>query len=207
MRLKYYLRGLGLGVLITTIILMISFRIHGTSLSDDEIRERAKKLGMIVPETEQSQDDTEAFHTLDEPQEGDTQKPDDEDSQTTDDGQNSQADENPPVSENPENSDSPENPAVPSNPDNPSAAEPEGGATNPENPPQTGTVTITVARGEVCRQIAEDLKSHNLVSDAEEFRLYMFHNGYDSLIQQGSFEIPYGATYEQIAALLTTKRE
>ncbi len=46
MKLKYYLRGLGTGILVSTIILMISFQGRTTELSDDEIIARAKSLGM-----------------------------------------------------------------------------------------------------------------------------------------------------------------
>lgn len=47
MKLKYYLRGLGLGILFTTIILMIAFHTHPNDISDDEVIRRAKKLGMV----------------------------------------------------------------------------------------------------------------------------------------------------------------
>ena len=41
MKLKYYLRGLGIGIIVTTLILMISFSMHKTEISDEEIIERA----------------------------------------------------------------------------------------------------------------------------------------------------------------------
>ena len=51
MKLKYYLRGIGIGMIVTTVILMIAFSVHREQpLSDDEIRERAEQLGMIMPE-------------------------------------------------------------------------------------------------------------------------------------------------------------
>ncbi len=50
MKLKYYLRGLGIGIIITTIILMIGFSRKGSSLSDEEIIERASRLGMVMQE-------------------------------------------------------------------------------------------------------------------------------------------------------------
>ena len=45
MKFKYYLRGLGIGILISTIILSISFAMKKNDLSDDEIIARAKELG------------------------------------------------------------------------------------------------------------------------------------------------------------------
>jgi len=51
MKLKYYLRGLGIGMIVTALILGISFsnRQDQTSqiMTDDQIRERAAELGMV----------------------------------------------------------------------------------------------------------------------------------------------------------------
>lgn len=47
MKLKYYMRGIGIGVLVTTIILVIAFAFSGNNISDEEIINRAKKLGMV----------------------------------------------------------------------------------------------------------------------------------------------------------------
>lgn len=53
MRFKYYLRGVGLGILFSTIILMIAFHSHGSNISDDEVIQRAKELGMVWSEDEE----------------------------------------------------------------------------------------------------------------------------------------------------------
>ena len=49
MKLKYYLRGLGIGMIVTALILGISFshRQGQETLTDDQIRERAEQLGMV----------------------------------------------------------------------------------------------------------------------------------------------------------------
>lgn len=134
-------------------------------MSDEEIIQRARKIGMVMSDSEReseeealSQEDTQA-----------------EDGQAeegqTDDGQQE------------------------------GTSEGEGRQTGEQS------VTITVSQGEVCRQIAEDLAGNGLVDDAEEFRKFMYQNGYDSLILEGDFTIPYGASYEEIATILTTKIE
>ena len=51
MKFKYYLRGLGIGILISTIILSVSFAMKKNDLSDDEIIARAKELGMVMEDT------------------------------------------------------------------------------------------------------------------------------------------------------------
>lgn len=48
MKLKYFMRGLGLGILLTTILLSIAFRYSDTyKLSTEEIIQEAEKLGMV----------------------------------------------------------------------------------------------------------------------------------------------------------------
>ena len=47
MRLKFYLRGAGIGVVVTTIVLAIIFAMNPKSITDDEIKQRAKQLGMM----------------------------------------------------------------------------------------------------------------------------------------------------------------
>ena len=47
MKLKYYLRGLGIGMMVTAIVLTLSFTSRRSgNLTDSEIRERARNLGM-----------------------------------------------------------------------------------------------------------------------------------------------------------------
>ena len=69
MKLKYYLRGLGIGIIVTTVILAVSFSKKEIKMSDEEIMARAAQLGMVMQETETTeQGDTEQHqegpHTL-----------------------------------------------------------------------------------------------------------------------------------------------
>jgi hypothetical protein len=67
LRFKYYLRGLSLGIIITTIILTISVRLQGGIMTDDRVIERAKELGMVIPGDDgasQSEQNTEIITPL-----------------------------------------------------------------------------------------------------------------------------------------------
>ena len=44
MKLKYYLRGLGIGIIVTTVILAVSFSKKEIKMSDEEIMARAAQL-------------------------------------------------------------------------------------------------------------------------------------------------------------------
>lgn len=51
MKLKYYLRGLGVGIVVTAVILTIANHL-GNKMSDEDIIKRAAKLGMVMKEDE-----------------------------------------------------------------------------------------------------------------------------------------------------------
>lgn len=51
MNLKYYLRGLGIGIIVTALIMGIAAGGKKQVLSDEEIRERARELGMVEEST------------------------------------------------------------------------------------------------------------------------------------------------------------
>ena len=68
MNLKYYLRGLGVGIVVTALIMGISLGGKKESLSDKEIKARASELGMVeagttlkdnLPEKEEQQEKDE----------------------------------------------------------------------------------------------------------------------------------------------------
>lgn len=52
MKFKYYLRGLGIGIFVSTVILSVSFALKKPAMSDEEVIARAEELGMILPEEE-----------------------------------------------------------------------------------------------------------------------------------------------------------
>ena len=56
MKLKYYLRGIGIGVIVATLVMTVSSGIHNNNLSDETIIKEAQKLGMIMPENTESKD-------------------------------------------------------------------------------------------------------------------------------------------------------
>jgi hypothetical protein len=64
LKFKYYLRGIGLGILFATLLMTAAIYYHGNSISDQEIIERAQGLGMVMS-SEQETDDAEATETAD----------------------------------------------------------------------------------------------------------------------------------------------
>jgi hypothetical protein len=58
MKLKYYLRGLGIGIIASTFLLMIAFSQYKPTMSDEEIMVRATDLGMVMSHNYQAQEET-----------------------------------------------------------------------------------------------------------------------------------------------------
>ena len=201
MRLKYYLRGLGLGIIFAVFIMMVGYRNHGSSMSDSEIIEKAKALGMV--ETEDSsgmKNDKKTDNKTDKKSDKktDTSEPDTTiaDTSAAEDTQNGT-----------DNTDA-DNIAGTADADTtaPSdVAATDSAASDAAQPQQNTTFTVTVGSGDTCRMIAERLQAAGIIDDAEKFRAYMGQKGVDQFIADGSHEIPYGASYDDIINILTQK--
>ena len=73
------------------------------------------------------------------------------------------------------------------------------------NEDEADYVIIKVEKGDVCRNISTALEELNIIEDAEDFRKYMGKKGYASSIHTGEFKIPKDATYDEIAKILIKK--
>ena len=201
MRLKYYLRGLGLGIIFAVFIMMVGYHNHGSSMSDSEIIEKAKALGMV--ETEESsgmKSDKKTDNKTDEKSDKktDTSEPDTTiaDTSAAEDTQigtdNTDADNIAGTAD--------ADTTAPSD-----VAATDSAASDAAQPQQNTTFTVTVGSGDTCRMIAERLQAAGIIDDAEKFRAYMGQKGVDQFIADGSHEIPYGASYDDIINILTQK--
>lgn len=201
MRLKYYLRGLGLGIIFAVFIMMVGYRNHGSSMSDSEIIEKAKALGMVETEdTSGMKSDKKTDNKTDEKSDKkiDTSEPDTtiadtsaaEDTQTGTD--NTDADNIAGTAD--------VDTTAPSD-----VAATDSAASDAAHPQQNTTFTVTVGSGDTCRMIAERLQAAGIIDDAEKFRAYMGQKGVDQFIADGNHEIPYGASYDDIINILTQK--
>lgn len=202
MRLKYYLRGLGLGIIFAVFIMMVGYRNHGSSMSDSQIIEKAKALGMV--ETE----DSSGMKT-DNKTDGKTDKKIDSSEPDTSTADTSTAEDTQTGTDNTDadnttdtaNADT----TAPSDAAATDAAAADAAGADAAQPQQNTTFTITVGGGDTCRMIAERLQTAGIIDDAEKFRVYMGQKGVDQFIADGSHEIPYGASYDDIINILTQK--
>jgi hypothetical protein len=75
MRLKYYLRGAGSGILVATLLLTIAYAFAEPAISDEDVIARAKKLGMVeAQEIEGESEDAEDQKSQDASEDAEDQK-------------------------------------------------------------------------------------------------------------------------------------
>lgn len=203
MKLKYYLRGLGIGILVTTVILSLA-GVGRKNMTDEEVVKRAKELGMV---------ESTLLSDLPDQTKTDEVRPTEPEISLQ-----------PETSEPEESASTPETPVAPeettTTPETPAA--PEETTTTPETPvvpeetpvsPEDGnpdtpageTVTLVIGRGESSTTVSKNLKKAGIVEDAAAFDRFLCNNGYDKKIITGTYEIPYGASEEEIAKIITRK--
>lgn len=192
MKLKYYLRGLGIGIFITTIILSISFKGRKESLTDEEIIQRAQELGMV--QQEETEDSKEIV-----------KKADVETSENQEDKKNVKQpmnkDQEDKIQEDKDQEDK-EQSKEESKPEDSEQAEEEVESASTK---KREMVQIDIVGGMSSDAIAQALFNAQLVDDAITFNHFLIENNYDKNLLVGSFAVPKEATYEEIAKILTTK--
>lgn len=217
MNLKYYLRGLGVGIVVTSLILGIGLGSRKETLSNEEIKERARELGMVEESITVAE---AAAQKEEEAQEAEvTVAPVPE--------ENAESDAEPIVNAEPEVSGEPavstgaapetsEEPNVSAASEPAASTAPEAGAT-PEagvkpvadeaeedsgTAPEKEIVDITINPGEGSYVISQKLEQSGLIDDAAEYDAYLCDNGYHTKLRAGVHKIPMGSTREEIAKLL-----
>lgn len=196
MKLKYYLRGMGIGVIITTLILMVAFHLHQNEpLSDDEIRARAEQMGMVMadelPERDKLSDNE--LPDADEVELDDTEP---EDTDLAESKADTPSDEAADVQkDDTAANDTEKNDAAKDD----TAAKPAKDVIE--------QVEISIVGGEYSADVCKKLKRAGLIEDTEDFNRYLSDGGYDSLIQPGNYVIPLGSDYDTIIAMITEKVE
>lgn len=221
MRLKYFLRGVGIGILVTTIILTAT---HASErrMSDSEVIDRAIELGMSFsashsgqqssteessPEESSTGQETSGDDVTDDLQhDGETetemgsQSPSETVSESTSDGETSPGKESEAVTgmttqaitETTETTTE----LTTENNNAGSAA----GVMNNEV-----TCTINITKGMSSRTVCDMLKQNGIIEDAADFDRYLIKTGYDDKIRVGEVEVNSGMTYEELTASLYKK--
>lgn len=198
---KYYMRGVGVGILVCALILIISRMNTGAVISDEEVISRARELGMIESGEQSLTEATSVSDVTESPQEPSVSAS----PETTPE---------PEIAASPEETGEPyEDPFPEPSPD--ASEEPSPEASPEPSPEETPSdeddplltdlvyVTLTIYGGNSSDTVARRAEELGLVTNAKEFDEYLVSNGYANRIRVGSFQIPLGASYEYIAKAIT----
>lgn len=196
MKLRYYLRGLGIGIVVTALIMGMATK-DGIPLTDAEIKAKAYELGMVESDSLKLSD-----------VQGSTPAP-----KPTEALKNTEA---PQITAAPENTETPQTTKAPESTAAPqSTAKPQNTAAPEQSPAATGepatsetegTVTIVIQSGASSYSVSKQLAEAGLVADAAAYDAYLCDNGYSRIISVGIYEIAIGTGEEQIAKIITKTR-
>lgn len=179
MKLKYYLRGLGIGMLVTALIMGFTTR-DGRPLTDAEIKAAAAELGMV---------ESDSLRLADLPQ-NEPQEPE-------------KAPETTPES-CPEETLEPTGEQVTPEPGAEATPGPEKESEAVSEP--AADISITVNAGASSRTVCNRLEEAGVITDAAEYDKYLCDQGYSKRICVGIFEIPADASWEEIAKIITRSK-
>lgn len=187
MKLRYYLRGLGIGIVVTALIMGITGK-DSVALTDAEIKAKAYELGMVEGDSIKLSD----LQPTASARPSDTAPP--EAARTP------EATAKPTVTEKPEATKAPEGTAKPSVTNSPAATE------NPDAGSPDGVAVVVIMPGADSYSVSRQLEELGLVPDAGAYDRYLCDNGYSTTISIGTYEIALGADEEQIAKIITKSR-
>ena len=215
MKIRYYLRGLGLGILVTAVFFLLGDN-SSQNLSDEMIKERAKELGMIEStvladmgtkseeETELSEIETES--------EGMGMTTEEESisevvtEETAIEGETAllepSSEESVEVTEELTSEEITEDSSVISSEESTEESDKEF---SEEKEEETGTgqfVSIVVNNGEGSDTVSRRLYEAGLIGDASAFDQYLMQNKYDRKIAAGEHLIEMGSSWGKIAKVL-----
>jgi len=228
-KLQYYLRGLGIGIVVTALIMGLTGR-EPLPLTDAEIKAKAAELGMVEPDavrlpaqTDEPDSDEEPSQISgeeesvspeargsDEPDITSTIVPTGESGEilTASGEENSgeeSSDEGSEGSSDAESGDGEE----PSEAGEPSEDADTNTASETEDALSAGeeeTVSVTIQAGTGSAAVCKQLEEAGLIENAHSFDRYLIDNGYSKKISIDSFEVPVGATEDEIAKIITKTR-
>lgn len=212
MKIRYYLRGLGLGILFTTVFFWVGGNSKQT-MSDEMIKERAKELGMIE-NTVLADIGNTAGDSIEESVDADetvsieistnleVESTEEIDTEAVMEETSSKTEEETSIEETQEVLSEEETLSeVELEPESSSVEE--MAAEEVEDTPESGQIiSIVVNKGEGSDTVSRRLYEAGLVDDPYEYDRYLMQNKYDRKIGAGEHLIPAGSSWQEIAQLL-----
>lgn len=235
MKLKYYMRGIGVGILFSIMVFLIVGK-EDPQMTDEQIIAAAKELGMEEKKTidlsglnptpvasiDDKGDNLKDPNNLSNEEKGDTDKKENNPSITPDsdasevdssnsiDDQKNEDDTSVNSDDKMNKDDAASNPDESKNADelekdNNTSVDNNSTSDKGEINESDEIKTLVISKGMYSHDVADLCESIGLVKNAKEFDSYLIQNGYASNIRINRYEIQVGASYEEIARLITKR--
>lgn len=188
MKARWFLRGLGIGIVITALVLCITYRNdrHG-----NDIIRQAKELGMVFPKNEtEDVSDSEKETAQDEAEDGEPEegKPGKKEDGEAVSGAAVKEETQPDSEADKKTKDRLDK----SSNDITEASKYHG-----------NMKSFVVRSGLLSSSVAREMEEAGIIDDADSFDEFIEKNGYGKLLRSGKYDIPNGADYETIAKIIT----
>lgn len=212
MKLKYYLRGIGIGVFVTAIIMSLSTKPE--QMTDAQIKLRAAELGMVEESvladlekmTETTDEQEEATLEKEETAEEaitETVATDNFKEETTEEKTaNDTSEEVVKVDDGLISNQEIAKEDIAKEDSNLSTQKQDSSGEKTLSEAEENYIIITINRGNGSDTVSRKLMEAGLVNSASEFDKYLIANGYDRRLSIGDHEIPVGASEEEMAKIL-----
>lgn len=229
MKFKYYLRGIGIGIIFASIIFLIAYRENvPAKMSNEEIVERAKQLGMVeandpinklIDKKSDNKSDenaseekepaekvsTEEIKTEAENTEATTEEQTTEATTTEEQTTEEQTTETKTTEVKTTEAKTTEAKTTEARTSEQQAAEKQ--TTEEKNTKKSKTIEITIARGSSSYPVCLKLKELGLIDDAAKYDDYLIEHGYANRISVGTHKLKMGMSYHDIAELISDPLE
>jgi hypothetical protein len=234
MKLKYYLRGLGIGIILTTLILTISRVNH--KMSDQEIINKAMELGMVMKEDPKGNlYDVLGEESSDTKGDEPTQAPDSDKTpaitpsvtpaeasgdsagtQVTGTPEENSTEATDPAAGETSDTQTDEQTQDITQPSDTTQITDEQGTEAADNGTSTdsaatdtaaGTeeITFTIEKGMSSGKVSALLESKGLIEEAGDFNNYIIQEDKSGVIRVGTFTVTKGASYQEILKAITSR--
>lgn len=204
MKLKYYLRGIGIGIIVTAIILSIVNGVSNSSnkMTNPQIVEKAKELGMVTKDEYDivKQDLNTAKSDIDDLK-AELSKADTKEKKESDDGSND--------SEETQADDKSTDESKAEKTDNKSSDEEKTNSSDKAkltDPSQMAKdISFTISSGMGSEDVAKVLEQKGIIVSASEFNKYLVESGNANYLQIGEFKADEGESYDSIISKITKR--
>ena len=214
MKVRYFLRGLGVGIIFSAVVLLAAYKTNPPQMTDQQIKSRAKELGLIEGNkqddsieklfsdttSETAQDTQEQSVKENEDSAVDTKKNHSENNAK--DAKEMTAEDASKKKEIEQTETSADGKQIGA--EQKQANSEENDFLDNENNTEAGdSITITIYRGMSSEAVSEQLEKNNIIDDATQFNEYLCKKGYASRLITGKYQFSKEETYNSIVKKIT----